>query len=152
DDFAGGTITLTNPGGLGTVASVPRLMAGPGSIIAGGAIKVPAEYQGLGPAELGRPGIGKGKTITRPYDHRVIQGAESGEFLRTLEQFLQGENGFYTAIETALGLAGPAREEPAHERASAMIPIGPSITGRGPEARPTSGLAEVAAAMGLVKA
>src|SRR3989442_570669 len=84
DDFAGGTITLTNPGTIGTVASVPRLMKGQGSIIATGAIRQ------IGPTRV--------MTLTSTYDHRVIQGAESGMFLRKLDGLLQGEERFYQGV------------------------------------------------------
>src|SRR2546428_3761741 len=94
DDFAGGTITLTNPGTIGTVASVPRLMKGQGSIIATGAIR--------------QSGSAKIVTITSTYDHRVIQGAESGMFLRKLDSLLQGEDGFYERVLESLGLSGGA--------------------------------------------
>src|SRR5207253_3692766 len=84
DDFAGVTITLTNPGTIGTVASVPRLMKGQGSIIATGAIRT------IGGAKV--------MTITSTYDHRIIQGAESGLFLRRLDVLLQGEERFYENV------------------------------------------------------
>jgi pyruvate/2-oxoglutarate dehydrogenase complex dihydrolipoamide acyltransferase (E2) component len=85
DAFAGATITLTNPGGLGTVASVPRLMAGQGSIIAVGSIGYPPSFSDLSDDKLRELGISKVMTLTSTYDHRVIQGAESGEFLRSVE-------------------------------------------------------------------
>jgi 2-oxoglutarate decarboxylase len=131
DDFAGGTITLTNPGTLGTIASVPRLMKGQGSIIATGAIRQ------IGPAKV--------MTITSTYDHRVIQGAESGLFLGRLEGLLQGEDGFYDTIFASLGLMGKVMT------AGATLPLSPVP-------RPLSGpaslddLKHVAAAMALVKA
>lgn len=104
DDFAGATMTLTNPGGLGTVASVPRLMAGQGSIIAVGSIAYPPEFAALSKERIAELGIGKVMTITSTYDHRVIQGAESGEFLRTVDQLLQGAEGFYQGVvESLLG-------------------------------------------------
>src|SRR5256712_4264499 len=92
DDFAGATITLTNPGTLGTFASVPRLMKGQGSIIATGAIRQ------IGPAKV--------MTLTSTYDHRIIQGAESGLFLRRVEGLLQGEDGFYERVFESLELKG----------------------------------------------
>ncbi len=82
-DFQGTTISLTNPGTIGTVASNPRLMAGQSAIIATGAIEYPAEYQAMTPASLSQLGISKIITLTSTYDHRVIQGAESGLFLAT---------------------------------------------------------------------
>src|SRR4051812_25194134 len=98
DDFAGATMSLTNPGGLGTVASVPRLMAGQGSIIAVGSIAYPPEFATVAPERLKEMGIGKVMTVTSTYDHRVIQGAESGQFLGTLDGMLQGKDGFYETM------------------------------------------------------
>ncbi len=74
EDFQGTTISLTNPGTLGTVASNPRLMSGQSAIIATGAIEYPAEYQAMTPAALSLLGISKIITLTSTYDHRVIQG------------------------------------------------------------------------------
>ncbi len=91
DELAGATITLTNPGTLGTSASVPRLMAGQGTIVATGGIRRVA----------GEPVMTVGST----YDHRVIQGAESGRFLRTLDELLQGVDGFYDHVATCLGVS-----------------------------------------------
>ncbi len=45
-DFQGTTISLTNPGTVGTMSSNPRLMTGQGCIVATGAIDYPAEYRG----------------------------------------------------------------------------------------------------------
>src|SRR5207302_2651256 len=98
DDLSGANLSLTNPGGLGTVASVPRLMTGQGTIIATGAIGPPA-----GTARV--PGIEKVMTMTSTYDHRIIQGAESGRFLQRIEAYLQGEDGFYERIFEDLGIA-----------------------------------------------
>ncbi|WP_197504568.1 2-oxo acid dehydrogenase subunit E2, partial [Mycobacterium sp. 852002-51163_SCH5372311] len=83
EDFAGVTISLTNPGTIGTVHSVPRLMAGQGAIIGVGAMEYPAEFQGASEERIAELGIGKLITLTSTYDHRIIQGAESGDFLRT---------------------------------------------------------------------
>ncbi|RKR73731.1 2-oxoglutarate dehydrogenase E1 component [Frondihabitans australicus] len=102
DDFAGNTISLTNPGGIGTVHSVPRLMKGAGSIIGAGALEYPAEFQGSSPKTLVELGIGKTITLTSTYDHRVIQGAGSGEFLKIVHELLIGEQGFYEGIFSAL--------------------------------------------------
>src|SRR6185436_15627268 len=104
DDFAGATMSLTNPGGLGTVASVPRLMVGQGSIIAIGAIGYPVEFSVVPEERLREFGISKVMTVTSTYDHRVIQGAESGAFLATLDHLLQGDEGFYQLIAESLGL------------------------------------------------
>jgi multifunctional 2-oxoglutarate metabolism enzyme len=102
DDFAGTTVTITNPGMIGTVQSVPRLMSGQACIIGVGSIGYPAEYQGADPQTLADVGVGKVVTLTSTYDHRVIQGAESGEFLRVVNQLLIGEDGFYEAIFASL--------------------------------------------------
>jgi 2-oxoglutarate dehydrogenase E1 component len=95
DDFAGSTISLTNPGGIGTVHSVPRLMKGAGCIIGAGALDYPAEFQGMSEQALAKQGIGKTITLTSTYDHRVIQGAGSGEFLKKVQELLLGERSFY---------------------------------------------------------
>ncbi|MBL1065119.1 multifunctional oxoglutarate decarboxylase/oxoglutarate dehydrogenase thiamine pyrophosphate-binding subunit/dihydrolipoyllysine-residue succinyltransferase subunit [Streptomyces sp. 7-21] len=102
DDFSGVTVSLTNPGGLGTVHSVPRLMPGQSLILGVGAMEYPAEFQGTSQETLNRLGISKVMTLTSTYDHRVIQGAASGEFLRLMSQLLLGEQGFYDDIFEAL--------------------------------------------------
>ncbi|WNO67102.1 multifunctional oxoglutarate decarboxylase/oxoglutarate dehydrogenase thiamine pyrophosphate-binding subunit/dihydrolipoyllysine-residue succinyltransferase subunit [Streptomyces sp. AM2-3-1] len=102
DDFTGVTASLTNPGGIGTVHSVPRLMPGQGLIMGVGAMDYPAEFQGTSQDTLNKLGISKVMTLTSTYDHRVIQGAASGEFLRILAQLLLGENEFYDEIFKAL--------------------------------------------------
>jgi 2-oxoglutarate dehydrogenase E1 component len=111
DEFQGASLTLTNPGGLGTVASVPRLMPGQGCVIATGAIGHPAEYRGESEARLRELGVGKVMTITSTYDHRVIQGAESGEFLGRIEALLGGADRFYADVFESLGLAAPVADE-----------------------------------------
>ncbi|RBQ15482.1 multifunctional oxoglutarate decarboxylase/oxoglutarate dehydrogenase thiamine pyrophosphate-binding subunit/dihydrolipoyllysine-residue succinyltransferase subunit [Spongiactinospora rosea] len=102
DDFAGTTISLTNPGTIGTVHSVPRLMPGQGTIIGVGAMEYPAEYQGASTETLARLAVSKVITLTSTYDHRIIQGAQSGEFLRRIHTLLLGGNGFYDEIFEAL--------------------------------------------------
>jgi 2-oxoglutarate decarboxylase len=107
EDFAGTTISLTNPGTLGTNHSVPRLMQGQGTIIGVGAMEYPAEFQGASEERLAEIGISKIITLTSTYDHRIIQGAESGEFLRRVHGLLLGGPdsdgvGFYDSIFTAL--------------------------------------------------
>ena len=102
DDFAGTTISLTNPGGIGTVHSVPRLMSGQGTIIGVGAMEYPAPFQGASPETLATLAVSKTITLTSTYDHRVIQGAQSGEFLRRMHQLLLGEDGFYDEIFASL--------------------------------------------------
>ncbi|EGX61459.1 alpha-ketoglutarate decarboxylase [Streptomyces zinciresistens K42] len=102
DDFTGVTVSLTNPGGLGTVHSVPRLMPGQSVIMGVGSMDYPAEFQGTSQDTLNKLGISKVMTLTSTYDHRVIQGAASGEFLRVVANLLLGENGFYDDIFEAL--------------------------------------------------
>ncbi|WP_129842433.1 multifunctional oxoglutarate decarboxylase/oxoglutarate dehydrogenase thiamine pyrophosphate-binding subunit/dihydrolipoyllysine-residue succinyltransferase subunit [Streptomyces sp. RFCAC02] len=102
DDFSGVTASLTNPGGIGTVHSVPRLMPGQGVILGVGAMEYPAEFQGTSQDTLNRLGVSKVMTLTSTYDHRVIQGAASGEFLRQISRLLLGEEGFYDSIFEAL--------------------------------------------------
>jgi 2-oxoglutarate dehydrogenase E1 component len=101
-DFQGTTLTLTNPGTLGTVASVPRLMKGQGAIIATGAIEYSAEAQGMSQATRAALGLSRMMGITSTYDHRVIQGAESGAYLATVHELLAGEHSFYEEIFDAL--------------------------------------------------
>ena len=102
DDYAGTTITITNPGTIGTEHSVPRLMAGQGCIVGVGAMEYPAAYQGASEEMLARLAISKTVTLTSTYDHRIIQGAQSGEFLRRMHQLLLGEDGFYDDVFSSL--------------------------------------------------
>lgn len=97
-DFQGGTVTLTNPGTIGTTHSVPRLMKGQGSIIGVGATDYPAEWAGASPQRLAKMGVGKIMTMTSTYDHRIIQGAASGELLRMVSRKLAGQDGFYDRV------------------------------------------------------
>jgi 2-oxoglutarate decarboxylase len=102
DDLSGTTITLTNPGGIGTVHSMPRLMPGQGTIVGVGAMEHPAPFAGLSDEQLAELAISKVITLTSTYDHRIIQGAQSGEFLRTIHELLLGEHEFYDEIFTSL--------------------------------------------------
>ena len=102
EDFQGTTISLTNPGGIGTSHSVPRLMKGQGAIIGVGAMEYPPEWQGASEDAIARNAISKVMTLTSTYDHRVIQGAQSGEFLKRMHQLLLGEDGFYDEIFRSL--------------------------------------------------
>jgi 2-oxoglutarate dehydrogenase E1 component len=130
DDFQGTNVSLTNPGGIGTVASVPRLMSGQSAIIATGAIAYPPEWAHATPERLRQLGVSKTMTLTSTYDHRVIQGAESGEFLRSIEQLLQGENGFYEGVATDLGIdSGPIAA--AHPASASAPPLGAPAAGTG---------------------
>jgi 2-oxoglutarate decarboxylase len=103
EDFAGVTISLTNPGTIGTVHSVPRLMRGQGAIIGVGAMEYPAEFQGASEERIAELGIGKLVTLTSTYDHRIIQGAESGDFLRTVHELLLSDD-FWDEIFHELGI------------------------------------------------
>lgn len=103
-DFQGTTVSLTNPGTLGTVASIPRLMEGQALIVATGAIEYPAEYQAMSTEALSQLGISKAISITNTYDHRVIQGAESGAFLARIHEFIIGKHNFYDEIFADLGI------------------------------------------------
>jgi 2-oxoglutarate dehydrogenase E1 component len=102
EDFAGVTVTITNPGTLGTTQSVPRLMPGQGAIIGVGSLAYPPEFAAADPAALAELGVSKVVTLTSTYDHRVIQGAESGLFLSRMHELLVGEHGFYDEIFDAL--------------------------------------------------
>jgi 2-oxoglutarate decarboxylase len=123
DDFQGTNISLTNPGGLGTSASVPRLMVGQGTIIATGSIAYPAEWAHATPDRIKALGISKVMTMTSTYDHRVIQGAESGSFLRTIEQLLQGEDSFYEGVARDLGIEESVVTA-AHPASASAPPLG----------------------------
>ncbi len=105
DAYQGANITLTNPGGIGTVASVPRLMPGQGTIIATGAISYPPGFTEMDPDRLSSLGVSKVMTMTSTYDHRVIQGAESGAFLKRIDELLQGGEEFYETVFGALDLS-----------------------------------------------
>ena len=102
EDYAGTTVSLTNPGTIGTVHSVPRLVQNQGLIIGVGAMDYPAEFQGASEETLARMAVSKVITLTSTYDHRVIQGAQSGDFLRRIHELLLGADGFYDEIFTAL--------------------------------------------------
>ena len=102
EDFAGTTLSLTNPGTIGTVHSVPRLVAGQGLILGVGSLDYPAEFHGANEQTLSDLGISKVVTLTSTYDHRIIQGAQSGDFLRRIHEILLGEGSFYDEIFAAL--------------------------------------------------
>ncbi|MCB0882650.1 MAG: multifunctional oxoglutarate decarboxylase/oxoglutarate dehydrogenase thiamine pyrophosphate-binding subunit/dihydrolipoyllysine-residue succinyltransferase subunit [Thermoleophilia bacterium] len=124
DELRGATITLTNPGGLGTVASVPRLMAGQGTIVATGSIAYPV---GLGKAStqaLAQMGVEKVMTMTSTYDHRVIQGAESGGFLASVDALLEGGDEFYNEVRQSMGLAPAQPAKAAPPAAAAPVAAG----------------------------
>src|SRR4051794_40257293 len=146
DDLTGANISLTNPGGLGTVASVPRLMVGQGTIVATGSIGYPVGLRNIGDMI----GAEKVMTMTSTYDHRIIQGAESGRFLHLVEAYLDGENGFYAGVSASLGVElGPPPAPPAPAAAAAAArTVAPAPAGMPDEAM----LQAVQAATSLVKA
>src|SRR4051812_4529517 len=153
DDFQGTNISLTNPGGIGTMASVPRLLSGQSAIIATGSIAYPPEWSHASPDRLRQLGVSKVMTLTSTYDHRVIQGAESGAFLRRIEQLLQGEDEFYECVAKDLGFE-PAVVTNAHPASASAPPLS------APSAEPTTApgqideelLQAVQAATSLLKA
>ncbi len=148
DDLLGANVTLTNPGGLGTIASVPRLMNGQGTIVATGSIGYPVGLGNIG-AMIGAEKV---MTMTSTYDHRVIQGAESGRFLARIEEYLQGERGFYDGVFASLGVAlGPAPAPPAPAAAAAAASSAAETAA--PRGKPDEELLQaVQAATALLKA
>jgi multifunctional 2-oxoglutarate metabolism enzyme len=140
DDFQGTNISLTNPGGIGTVASVPRLLRSQSAIIATGSIAYPQEWLHASPERLKQLGVSKVMTMTSTYDHRVIQGAESGAFLRRIEQLLQGEDGFYEAVAEDLGIDA-AGITSAHPASASAPPLGGTVSA--PSAEPSTAPGEV---------
>ena len=113
DAYTGANITLTNPGGIGTIASVPRLMPGQGTIVATGSIAFPPGMGDVDPDKLAELGVQKVMTMTSTYDHRVIQGAESGAFLKRVDELLSGKDDFYGKVFSALGVDGDRVESSA---------------------------------------
>lgn len=140
EDFQGTTVSLTNPGGIGTSQSVPRLMHGQGLILGVGAMVYPAEFSGTSDTILARMGISKVTTLSSTYDHRIIQGATSGEFLRLVERKLTGVEGFYERVfhslhvpSTPFSWARDVEYNPAHEpdKASRVTSLIHSFRSRG---------------------
>ena len=150
DDFQGTNISLTNPGGIGTVASVPRLMRGQSAIVAAGAIAYPPEWAHASPERLRQLGVSKTMTLTSTYDHRVIQGAESGAFLRRIEQLLEGEDRFYEALAADLGI-DPAPLAAAHPASASAPPLGAAAPPAAPGQPDEELLQAVQAATSLLK-
>jgi 2-oxoglutarate decarboxylase len=156
DDFQGTNISLTNPGGIGTMASVPRLLSGQSAIIATGSIAYPPEWSHASPERIKQLGVSKVMTLTSTYDHRVIQGAESGAFLRRIEQLLQGEDDFYESVARDLGFDDPSAVTKAHPASASA----PPLSAAAPSAEPTTApgqideelLQAVQAATSLLKA
>jgi 2-oxoglutarate dehydrogenase E1 component len=156
DDFQGTNVSLTNPGGIGTIASVPRLLSGQSAIIATGSIAYPPEWAHATPERIKQLGVSKVMTMTSTYDHRVIQGAESGAFLRRVEQLLQGEDEFYESVAADLGIdASPISS--AHPASASPLPLSGTAPTAEATAAPTPGevdeelLQAVQAATSLLK-
>ncbi len=152
DAYQGANITLTNPGGIGTVASVPRLMPGQGTIVATGAIGYPPGLNAVQPEQLKELGVQKVMTMTSTYDHRVIQGAESGAFLREIDQLLQGEQGFYEDVLGALGVDSVVRGEAGAAAVTAAEPVPAATIPAAPAVADEALLQAVQAATSIVKA
>jgi 2-oxoglutarate dehydrogenase E1 component len=151
DDFQGTNITLTNPGGLGTVASVPRLLVGQGTIVATGSIAYPVEWAHAPADRLKGLGVSKVMTMTSTYDHRIIQGAESGSFLRRIDQLLQGEDQFYESVAESLDVAAGVVTN-AYPAAASAPPM-PALAATTAAAPPDTELLQaVQAATSLLKA
>jgi multifunctional 2-oxoglutarate metabolism enzyme len=153
DDLQGANVSLTNPGGIGTIASVPRLMKGQGTIVATGAIGYPPGLAAVG-AMIGAEKV---MTMTSTYDHRVIQGAESGQFLQVVEAYLQGEHGFYQQVFGDLGAGLGAAPAPPAPAAAAAVQRDttveqPTAAGALPVAPDERMLQAVQAATSLLKA
>ena len=148
DDLQGASFTLTNPGGIGTVASIPRLMAGQGAILATGAIGFPPGFANVSDATRKNLGVGKIMQMTSTYDHRVIQGAQSGEYLKRVDELLQGKDAFYEEIFTALGLQAAAL--PAAQVGSAAV--APAQSASAQSAPSDEMMRAVAAGMAVVAA
>jgi 2-oxoglutarate dehydrogenase E1 component len=153
DDFQGTNISLTNPGGIGTIASVPRLMSGQGTIIACGSLAYPVEWAHAPPEKVKALGVSKVMTTTSTYDHRVIQGAESGSFLRRIEELLQGEDEFYESVARDMEVE-PDQVTKAHAAAASAAPLPtPAAPASTPSATPGAELLQaVQAATSLLKA
>ncbi len=147
DDLTGGNVTLTNPGGIGTIASVPRLMVGQGTIVATGSIAYPVGLERVGPMI----GAEKVMTMTSTYDHRIIQGAESGRFLQRIEALLQGDESFYEHVFTDLGVALPELPPPPAPAAAAAATRAPVAAEAG-AAHDEQMMMAVQAATSLLKA
>ncbi len=157
DDFQGTNITLTNPGGLGTVASVPRLMKGQGTIIATGSITYPPEWAHAAPDKLRALGVSKVMTMTSTYDHRIIQGAESGSFLRRIDQLLSGDDEFYEKVAASFDIEASVVST-AHPASASAPPLASQTGSHQVVASPSVGevdeelLQAVQAATSLLKA
>src|SRR6185312_586708 len=148
DDLTGANISLTNPGGIGTIASVPRLMVGQGTIVATGSIAYPVGLERVGPMI----GAEKVMTMTSTYDHRIIQGAESGRFLQRIEALLGGDESFYEKIFADLGVELPELPPPPAPAAAAAATRAAAAPEAAPAAQDEELMMAVQAATSLLKA
>ncbi len=153
DSYQGAQITLTNPGGIGTIASVPRLMPGQGTIVATGAIGFPPGLAQADKQKLAELGVEKVMTMTSTYDHRVIQGAESGQFLKRVDELLQGADGFYDKLFESLGVdAAQAAAGPPSPTVTAADPVPAATTPAVSEVPDEALMQAVQAATSIIKA
>jgi 2-oxoglutarate dehydrogenase E1 component len=157
DEQTGATFTLTNPGGIGTVASVPRLMVGQGAIIAAGAIALPPGFAHAADSVLKQLGIEKVMTMTSTYDHRVIQGAQSGEYLKRVEELLSGADRFFDDVFAAFGVSAAVRgngysgaRTPSAPPAAQLVSVSEPLAETGSALVSNELLKAVAAGMGMV--
>ena len=132
EEQSGATFTLTNPGGIGTIASVPRLMAGQGTIIAAGAIAFPPGFAHAPDSTLKSLSIEKVMTMTSTYDHRIIQGAQSGEFLKRIDDLLNGASSFYENVFAAFELKAAVVGDAVNASNAGTPSFAPPRTSAGP--------------------
>jgi 2-oxoglutarate dehydrogenase E1 component len=156
EEQTGASLTLTNPGGIGTVASVPRLMVGQAAIVATGSIAYPPGFAHAPDSTLRSLGIEKVMTMTSTYDHRVIQGAQSGEFLKRIDELLAGGGEFYERVFAAFGLTPSVRGEPVDAnltpRSAPIVTAAAPISGEIQGVPSEEMLRAIAAGMALVAA
>ncbi|HEX3563529.1 MAG TPA: multifunctional oxoglutarate decarboxylase/oxoglutarate dehydrogenase thiamine pyrophosphate-binding subunit/dihydrolipoyllysine-residue succinyltransferase subunit, partial [Solirubrobacterales bacterium] len=125
--------------------------------VACGSLAYPVEWAHAAPERIKALGVSKVMTMTSTYDHRVIQGAESGSFLRRIDQLLQGEDNFYESVASDLGLS-PGVVTSAYPASASAPPLGgapaaPSTPAMGTQAPPDYELLQaVQAATSLLKA
>ena len=87
DDIQDGTYTVTNVGGFGSIMGTPIINQPQVGILALGAIrKVPAVIE---TSEGDFIGIRQKMFLSHSYDHRVVNGALGGQFLKTVKDYLE---------------------------------------------------------------
>ena len=107
DELRGATVSLTNPGGLGTVASVPRLMAGQGTIVATGSIAYPPGSAARTPRRSAL-GVEKVMTMTSTTTTGSSRAPRAGPSWARSTACSAGDGGFYEQVRQSLGLRAPA--------------------------------------------